>query len=234
MNLLPLPTALKLGRVSNLPTVWTNVLAGLALGGGAVSPSMIAALVVGASLLYVAGMYLNDAFDRQWDAQHRPERPIPAGEVRAEVVFAAGFAMLAVGVFVLAGADGRLFRPAVALALLIVVYDINHKDNPAAPALMALCRVGLYMLGALAANPTPGPRLYIGSALLFAYLITLTVLARRETSDPRLPQLVGLLIAGICLLDAAILAALGRWTWAGAAVTAFLLTRRLQRRIAGT
>src|SRR4051794_180552 len=115
-------TALKLGRVSNLPTVWTNVLVGMALVGG--EPNLVVTLWLGVavSLLYIAGMYLNDAFDHKWDAQHRPERPIPAGEVTARAVFIAGFGMMAFALLLLLlGTDSR--RPFVAglvLAGLIV------------------------------------------------------------------------------------------------------------------
>jgi len=97
-----LRTALRLGRVSNLPTVWTNVMAGLALNGGALEPRLIVPLGLATSLFYVAGMYINDAFDWRWDAQHRPERPIPAGEVKAGTVFAAGFGVMAAGLVLLA------------------------------------------------------------------------------------------------------------------------------------
>ena len=62
-----LRTLLILGRVSNLPTVWTNTLAGCALAGAAVGPGRLALLAIAFSLLYTGGMYLNDAFDRVWD-----------------------------------------------------------------------------------------------------------------------------------------------------------------------
>jgi hypothetical protein len=86
--------ALRLGRVSNLPTVWTNALAGIALAG--VSPWHWATLpaAAGLSLTYVGGMYLNDAFDRGIDAQERPDRPIPAGQADPNTVFAIGFGLL--------------------------------------------------------------------------------------------------------------------------------------------
>ena len=58
-------TALRLGRVSNLPTVWTNVMAGMALGGAALRPSVVVPLALAVSLFYVAGMWLNDAFDAE-------------------------------------------------------------------------------------------------------------------------------------------------------------------------
>ena len=72
--------ALRLGRVSNLPTVWTNTLAGIVLAGGRIErcPHRCP-LLVALSLFYIAGMYLNDAFDAGIDARERPERPIPVG-----------------------------------------------------------------------------------------------------------------------------------------------------------
>lgn len=226
-------TALRLGRVSNLPTVWTNVLAGLALS-GASRPDLTLPLAGALSLFYVGGMYLNDAFDHRWDAQHRPERPIPSGEISAPAVFAAGFALLAVGLAVLAAIGTAAALGGIALAVLIVFYDAYHKQNPLAPLVMGLCRVAVYAIAALAAAgrvPTP---VIIGSAVLLAYLVALSALARRETEDPRWPRLVGLLIAGIALLDAAVLVALGRYAWAVACLAAFALTRRLQRLVAGT
>ncbi|MCZ6604984.1 MAG: UbiA family prenyltransferase, partial [Alphaproteobacteria bacterium] len=93
--------ALRLGRISNLPTVWTNVLTGVVLVGGEILSLRLAILIIALSLFYVGGMYLNDAFDRDFDARERPDRPIPAGLVSTKTVFAAGYAMLAGGLAVL-------------------------------------------------------------------------------------------------------------------------------------
>ena len=60
-------TALRLGRVSNVPTVWTNVLAASALCGASPAPSMLVVLCLAMTLAYVGGMYLNDAFDSEHD-----------------------------------------------------------------------------------------------------------------------------------------------------------------------
>ncbi len=73
-----LATLLKLGRVSNLPTVWTNVLAGTVLAAGTVQSWRTGLVLLAMSLFYVGGMYLNDYFDRAIDARERPQRPIPA------------------------------------------------------------------------------------------------------------------------------------------------------------
>lgn len=229
-------TALVLGRVSNLPTVWTDVLAGAALSGAQPTAAAVVPVSVAMSLAYVGGMYLNDAFDRGWDAKHRPERPIPAGLVAARTVFTAGFAMLGLALLILlfGPGDGRAFAPGLVLAGLIVLYNIWHKGNPIAPLLMGLCRVAVYVIAARAASATMAPTLPVGAAFLLAYLIVLSAIARRETQNPRLPALVGWLIAGIAFVDGAQLLALG---WSGAAllcVAAFALTRFFQRRIAGT
>lgn len=228
-------TALKLGRVSNLPTVWTNVLAGVGLS--ALEPRWQLVVPVGAaaSLLYVAGMYLNDALDARWDAQHRPERPIPAGEVAARTVFQAGFGMIVAALVVLAAAtNGRAVVAGLALTGLIVLYDVTHKATRFAPMLMGLCRVAVYALAACAAAPAFAPPVVVGASLLFFYLVLLTGIARRETTDPKLPRLVARLIAGISLVDGAQLLVVGHPWAALACAGAFVLTLRLQRRVAGT
>ena len=97
LTLLNLTLALRLGRISNLPTVWTNVLVGVLLAGGSLADPRLPLLMLALSLFYVGGMFLNDAFDREFDAQHRPERPIPSGQVSARQVFVIGFGLLAIG-----------------------------------------------------------------------------------------------------------------------------------------
>src|SRR5213083_701894 len=89
-------TLLVLGRVSNLPTVWSNCLAGWWLGGGG-NVEKLAYLLAGATSLYTGGMFLNDAFDVEFDRQYRKERPIPAGRIPLATVWRSGFALLASG-----------------------------------------------------------------------------------------------------------------------------------------
>ena len=73
-----LRTLLVLGRVSNLPTVWSNCLAGWWLSGGG-NFWKLPLLLLGISALYTGGMFLNDAFDADFDRQRRASRPIPSG-----------------------------------------------------------------------------------------------------------------------------------------------------------
>jgi hypothetical protein len=191
-----LSTALRLGRVSNLPTTWTNVTAGLVLSGAAMPSSLglWAGLCVAVSSLYVGGLYLNDAFDRDYDARERPERPIPAGEARASTVFALGFAMLLLGVAVVAaiaftstvGQGAAPVLAALALALLIVFYDAYHKQNPFSPLVMAGNRVLVYVTAALSVRVAWSATLALGCLALLCYLIGLTYAAKQENlREPR-------------------------------------------------
>ena len=180
--------ALRLGRVSNLPTVWTNMLAGIILVGGAANDSRVWPLAGAMSLFYVGGMYLNDAFDADIDAFERPERPIPSGQVSRPTVFRLGFAMLALGIALLAwvgfgwpGGTG-VWPPlcGLGLALTIIAYNRHHKANALSPLLMGMCRVFVYVAaGACFAFPPPAG-LLVGAALLLSYLIGLTYVAKQE------------------------------------------------------
>ncbi len=180
--------ALKLGRVSNLPTVWTNMLAGVVLAGGAATDMKMLPLLAAMSLFYIGGMYLNDAFDAAIDAVERPERPIPGGRVGRGTIFALGFAMLAGGIVIVVLIDvnseggARLWPSvgAVALAAAIVFYDWYHKANPLSPIVMGLCRMLVYVTAGLCfALPLP-QAVMVGAVLLLCYLIGLTYVAKQE------------------------------------------------------
>lgn len=180
--------ALKLGRVSNLPTVWTNTLAGVVLAGGSVGDKRLPALILALSLCYLAGMFLNDAFDRGFDARHRPERPIPSGQVTATAVFVSGFGMLAAGIVVLAWTGfatdgGTAWRPLAAglvLGATIVFYDWHHKNNSFSPVVMGLCRMLVYVTAGYAITASPPSRVFVAGLLLLSYLVGLTYIAKQE------------------------------------------------------
>jgi len=189
-----LATALRLGRVSNLPTVSTNVLAGLVLAGAEPATGTVLVLALAASSLYVGGMFLNDACDAEIDAVERPERPIPAGLATRREVFAVALALLFAGVL-LAATRGLASGLAAALtAGLIALYDVVHKRTALAPALMAGCRVGVYWTAALAIAAPRYATVALGSLVLFAYVMGLTYAAAREntTAIVRIAPLLGL------------------------------------------
>jgi 4-hydroxybenzoate polyprenyltransferase len=174
-------TYLKLGRVSNLPTVWTNALAGATLAAGeGPGPIDLVWLALAMSLAYTGGMFLNDAFDREIDAKERPERPIPKGDVSAQEVFGLGYGMLALSVILLYWRAGFLAACAgAALAGTIILYDAWHKTNPLSPFVMAACRGLVYVTCALAAGSLSWDVLG-GAGALFAYVVGLTYFAKYE------------------------------------------------------
>ena len=138
---------LLLARVSNLPTVWSNVLAGSAAAAVATGTAAFAApeagrVVLAASLLYTGGMLLNDAFDASHNRLARPERPIPRGDVALREAFAAGAVCLLFGALLLPPGLSRWLG--LVLAGAIVVYDVSHKQNPIAAVVMGLCRALVY------------------------------------------------------------------------------------------
>jgi 4-hydroxybenzoate polyprenyltransferase len=178
---------LKLGRVSNLPTVWTNVIAGIALSGGSFERLAALRLAVALSLFHVGGMFLNDAFDRDVDARERPERPIPSGKIDASEVFTVGFTLLVMGlggVSLIAHSVGaspvQATLSGAVLGALILLYDSWHKQNPFSPVVMGLCRSAVYVTAGLSANGVPSHGLWTGALVGGAYVVGLTLVARQE------------------------------------------------------
>jgi 4-hydroxybenzoate polyprenyltransferase len=183
-----LSVALRLGRVSNLPTVWTNVFTGMGLAAGVGAEPRLAILLVSLSLFYIGGMFLNDAFDSGFDASARPERPIPSGQVSAAQVYAVGFGMLVLGIALLAW-TGYGFEPytqwrpviaGIALAAAIVFYNWHHKENPLSPLVMGLCRMLVVVSAAFAVAIALPVEVYAAAIVLLCYLIGLTYAAKKE------------------------------------------------------
>ncbi len=67
----------RLARISNLPTCVTNALVGVAAGSdrGPLDGTVMLAMIAAVSLLYVAGMGLNDLLDAEIDRTERPTAP---------------------------------------------------------------------------------------------------------------------------------------------------------------
>ncbi|HJU05647.1 MAG TPA: UbiA family prenyltransferase [Nitrospiraceae bacterium] len=225
---------LRLGRVSNLPTVWTNTLTGVVLAGGSLDAVRVPALLAAFSLLYIGGMFLNDGFDRDFDRRERPERPIPAGLITARTVFAMGYGMVLAGiVMIIAIGFENGWGPTVAavtLAAAIIGYDAHHKRNPFGPWMMGLCRALIYITAAVVVAGELAFPVIAAATVLFCYVVGLTYIAKRKAT----PRMVGTLIAGISLLDGVLMLSRGAIATAGLTGIAFFLTLRWQRAVQGT
>lgn len=276
-------TILKLGRVSNLPTVWTNAITGAVLA-GQTTGHVVLIVAVSLSLFYIGGMWLNDAFDAEIDARERNNRPIPMGEIGVNTVFGVGFSLLILGgllAFTLGPVAGL---SGIALAVAVVAYDWFHKRTIFSPVLMGITRFFCYILAAAAIGQITGA-VMLGALGLLAYIVGLTYAAKQEAYDRLdrawplailalplmyvlsqsgqnplalvifagllvvvllalrllfrrnkgdVPKAVVTMIAGICLYDAALIAATGQTVLAGVAVAGFALTLLLQRAVSGT
>ena len=175
-----LRTFLILGRVSNLPTVWSNCLAGWWLGGGG-NLEKLPWLFLGLSLLYTGGMFLNDAFDAEFDGLHRQERPIPSGAISRSRVWQLGLLWLVLGeaCLVLLGTTAGVLG--LALVASIVLYDALHKLVRFSPLFMGACRFLVYLLAAdTGLVGISGWSIWCGLALA-AYIVGLSHLARGES-----------------------------------------------------
>lgn len=223
---------LLLARVSNLPTVWTNVLAGVVVAFPDLPSPPVMPVIVSVSLFYMGGMFLNDAFDAGFDAKARPDRPIPAGDVSRTEVFIGGGLLMAIG-------EGLLlwtYHPLPAmmwglvLAAAIAYYDFQHKGNPFGPIVMGLCRALVYFVAAAATAGIPSVYVVVIATVMWAYVAALTWVAKR----PGLGYAVPWLLAGICLVDAMFLLRQGEPGLAVIAAAGFVLTLALQRVVPGT
>ncbi len=176
-----LRTLLLLGRVSNLPTVWSNCLAGWMLGGGGPNSDLVL-LIGAATAMYIGGMFLNDAMDVNFDQQHRPERPIPSGRISLGEVWIYGMGLLVGGVLVF----GLFSRTSLILSIYlftsILIYDLVHKALIISPLLMAMCRVFLFLVAAsVGATGISGLTLWMSIALGL-YVVGLSYVAKSESN----------------------------------------------------
>lgn len=227
---------LELARISNLPTVWTNVMAAWLIAGGAwnggAGPRMqLAWLLLAGSLLYTGGMILNDAADVRHDSEHKKERPIPGGRVSLAAAWIVGLGMMA------GGAWGSVFRAGaslpivVALIAAILFYDLYHKPWPGAVWVMGSCRALLFSMAGSAVIPfveSPGgsltspfdhlslnmladmpPAVWIFALTLGAYIVGLTKVARMEAKGARVTLWESFFAKALLYAPAAV--ALGFW-----------------------
>jgi 4-hydroxybenzoate polyprenyltransferase len=227
---------LDLCRVSNLPTVWTNVIAAALISGHEAAMPAVALAAAGISCFYLAGMALNDLCDREHDLAQRPSRPIPSGRIplshaRAFTVslFAAGFLLLWLGPY------PQAVLAALLLLGVIVWYNRDHKQNPYSVLLMASCRFLVFAVAALAVTGRLGTPVILAGSLQFAYIVLLSLVARYENNrlEPLNFPAIPLMLAGISLLDGIMLAAWIDPRLLVVGVVGFTLTRAGQRYVRG-
>lgn len=199
----------ELGRISNLPTTFTNVMVGVAIGAyGAVEPidsgvvwTSIAIAWPAVACFYIAGMAMNDLVDVRLDAQERPQRPIPSGRVsrRAAAIFI--IALFAIGVIVLSQINQTAVRTGLTLIVLIVLYNFLHARTAVSVLLLGLARGMVYAVGAAAIMPAMDwPHIEIVGGAMALYVAGFSLIARREMQpQARQLRIVAILLPCIVL-----------------------------------
>lgn len=235
-----LRTALKgyldLCRVTNLPSVWTNVLCALLLATGRFTWQSYLLPAFALSCYYLAGMCLNDLCDAAHDRMRRPCRPIPSAAVTLR-----GALGLTISFF-MAGTATLLATPhlagllaAILLIVVIVWYDFRHKQNPFSVLLMALCRFLVFAVTALAATGRLTALPVLAGALQFAYVVCISLVARHENvrATPFPFPVIPLMLAGIPLMDGVVLALFASPAWLLAGLSGSILMLVGQRFVRG-
>ncbi len=183
----------RLVRLVNLPTALADItLAALAVGALPGRWLAFSLLLAGSACLYMAGMALNDYFDREEDRRDRPDRPIPSGQVKPREALLLGAGLLAGGVLLAVAAGLVLYAAEQARTFLwpvlvagplvaaILAYDAGLKHTPLGPLVMGACRFFNVLLGATLSGGLAwslGPHLAVVVGL---YIVGVTWFARNE------------------------------------------------------
>ena len=199
---------LELCRITNLPSIWTNVLCAVVLATGHFSWSGYLLAGIALSCYYLAGMCLNDVCDAEYDRLQRPFRPIPSGRASRRGAWILISLLFTIGTLTLLGTPFRQgLYAAFLLIVLIVWYDLHHKHNPFSVLLMASCRFLVFAVASLALTGKMSTIVIVAGGIQFAYVVCLSIVARYENNrqTPFPIPVIPLMLAGIPLLDSIML-----------------------------
>ncbi len=214
---------MRLFRIPNVFTAMADVAMGFLFVHQSLQPVVVfVLLLIASSLLYTAGMVLNDVYDIEVDARERPNRPLPSGQIPVGWAKWLGYELLLVGAaagwlagYILpveAAAAWRSGAVATALAVAIVLYDAVLKKTLVGPLAMGACRFLNVLLGmSVAPLVAAGNSATLGydvTQLLVAggigvYIVGVTWFARTEATASSRRQLisaVAVMMAGVGML----------------------------------
>lgn len=172
---------LALARVSNTPTVISNVLAGAVLATALKFSVDLVLIIIALALFYTAGMYLNDILDVEIDRKQRPDRPLPSGRVTMRSAQAITIGLFVIGQILLAIVGWGPFFAGLVLIAVIALYDAWHKGNVLGPVIMAMTRVLVYIVAFYAFAREATWELAVWCLVMLAYVAGLTFIAKTES-----------------------------------------------------
>lgn len=221
---------MKLFRLPNVFTAWADIIMGYLMvssfstGSPSLAPVPVFLCLLGASsLIYTAGMVLNDYYDRAIDQAQRPDRPIPSGQISPGGACLLGYLFLALGLLI-ATVAGYLYPDATAvswrggliallLCVMVIAYDAVLKRTFLAPLAMGGCRffnilLGMSLAGRVVESPDFAVLGYDSGQLMVAgglglFITGVTWFARTEAVESSRGQLIGgglVMLLGILVL----------------------------------
>jgi 4-hydroxybenzoate polyprenyltransferase len=219
-----LQALLATARIANVPSVASNVLTGMLLWvfTGINCPMLENASwhpVVAACCLYIAGNFLNDWYDADWDRDNRPERAIPSGLYPRWFYLSIAMFLAISGFYLVAMVSKVATLIYLLIAVFVIAYTLLHKRHSFSIWIMGACRMSLYLLGMVAVDWSRGDydalwyilraSIHIDSLTqaimpllgMLCYIAGISLLARHEAQ----PSLQGntKLIASLLLLSPA-------------------------------
>lgn len=180
----------ELGRISNLPTTFTNVLVGTSIAlssqqfvlqdGKAALRVIVIWMAI--ACFYIAGMAMNDVVDARTDQAERPNRPIPSGRVSPRAALAFVVILTMAGLGMCAAFNLRTLIAGLALVAFIFLYNLLHSAHAASVVILGAARGMVYVIAALAASDSiNGQVLGLFAGALATYTAAFSLIARRET-----------------------------------------------------
>jgi hypothetical protein len=169
-------------RISDWPTVASNVLAGATLA-GVLEPSREVGLLVAAMVaFYLAAMLLNDM------SGHRLDRPLVVGAVSQSAMLTATIVLFSVAGVLLLLVDRRAFVSGVVLCGLMVAYHVWRKNSSPSPLVTAACHLMVYVTAFVGLAGPLTATVALAAGAIAAYLVGLTVIARTDEDGLQGPR----------------------------------------------
>jgi 4-hydroxybenzoate polyprenyltransferase len=208
-------------ELMRLPNVFTSM-ADVAMGflfvrelTSAIDAWLLAVLLAASSLLYIAGVVLNDVFDLELDSHERPDRPLPSGRISPSAARRFGWGLLTAGVMLGWAASfliGNMLPGAIVVILVasILIYDAGLKFTVIGPVLMGACRMFNVLLGMSAAGTPFTAENWVVAGAIGLYIAGITWFAKTENVRSSRLQLA--LSTIVMMLAIALLSSLPHWS----------------------
>lgn len=199
----------RLLRIPNVFTAMADIFLGFLFTHQSFQPlPLFLTLLLSSSLMYMAGMVLNDVYDLEIDKVERPERPLPSGVIDVRWAHTLGLTLLFLGLLTGVGAGVAIgsLRPAMvatALALLVFAYDRVLKKTPLGPLAMGGCRMLNVLLGMSTLSGEWGLVHVVVAGGLGLYIAGVTWFAKSEAEESNravLSLATVVILLGIALL----------------------------------